>query len=462
MDLLHAELLNIPTCKITYQGRPNALNFPITGFATDSRIAKSDETFLALPGEKFDGHRFISDVRERGVKNFIVSESWHDSVAPSHLDGNFFIVADTLFALQEISRYYRLKFDIPLIALTGSNGKTTTKEMMALVLAERFQVLKNQGNLNNHIGVPISLLGLTRQHEIAVIEMGTNHFGEITRLAEIANPTAGLITNIGPAHLEFFKSLEGVFRAKAELWQFLEKQENNVAFVNADDPFLGKHKPSGIRVVTYGFNNPADVKGQFLKLDAEGRPSFKIEGVEISLGIAGMHNSYNALAAVAVGLEFDVNLNRIKTALEEFLPSSRRMEIIRNKGIIVINDCYNSNPESARKSILTLSQMQAQGKRIAILADMLELGDSAEKEHDGIGEYIASLKNIHYLLTYGPFSKKTSEQAQKLSKMHAIHFENKTELIEDAKRIIKKGDILLIKGSRGMAMEDVTKGIFET
>ncbi|MCI0493815.1 Mur ligase domain-containing protein, partial [candidate division KSB1 bacterium] len=240
MDLLHAELLNIPTCKITYQGRPNVLNFPITGFATDSRIAKSDETFLALPGEKFDGHLFISDVRERGVKNFIVSESWYDSVALSHLDGNFFIVADTLFALQEIGRYYRLKFDIPLIALTGSNGKTTTKEMMASVLAERFQVLKNQGNLNNHIGVPISLLGLTRQHEIAVIEMGTNHFGEITRLAEIANPTAGLITNIGPAHLEFFKSLEGVFRAKAELWQFLEKQENKVAFVNADDPFLGK------------------------------------------------------------------------------------------------------------------------------------------------------------------------------------------------------------------------------
>lgn len=461
MDFIHKELLKIPNCRVEYNGDPGALQLAIKGFSTDSRTIKSHEIFLALSGEKFDGHRFISDVQAAGIKKFIVSESWYNVAKPSSKDGNFFIVSDTLVALQEIGRYYRLKFDIPLIALTGSNGKTTTKEMIALVLSEKFKILKNKGNLNNHIGVPLSLLDLTNQHEIAVIEMGTNHFGEIARLAEIANPTAGLITNIGPAHLEFLGSLEGVYRAKSELWEFLQQQNNRIAFVNIDDTFLGKHKISGVRCVTYGFNNPADVQGQFLKMDDAGRPAFKIEGVEIRLGIAGMHNINNALAAVAVGLEYGLNIHQIKIALEKFLPSSKRMEIIQKNGITVINDCYNSNPESARKSILTLSQVRTRGKRIAALADMLELGEWAEQEHEGIGEYVASIGNIDYLLTYGQFSRWTGESAQKISKIHAAHFQNKKELIQYVKRIIKKEDVLLIKGSRGMAMEEVINGLFE-
>lgn len=461
MDLLYRELLNLPNCPVAYQGDSNALDASIDRIATDSRTVQSGDTFIALPGDKFDGHSFISKARAVGVKNFIVSEAWYDKADESDRQGNFFIVTDTLSALQEIGRCYREKFQIPVIALTGSNGKTTTKEMMAAVLSEKFQVLKNLGNLNNHIGVPLSLLGLTSNHEIAVIEMGTNHFGEIARLAEIANPTAGLITNIGPAHLEFFKSLEGVYRAKTELWQFLERHESRIAFVNSDDSFLGKYKPTSLKVITFGLERPADVTGQFLRLDDEGRPVFSIDGLTIKLGIAGIHNISNALAAAAVGLEFGVTLDQIKVALERFSPSSKRMEIIRDKGITIINDCYNSNPESARKSLLTLSQMQTQGRRIAMLADMLELGNSAEEAHREIGEYLASLKNIHYLLTYGRHSKFTSDTARNTLKKQSIHFETKTEMIDTAKRIMRKGDVLLIKGSRGMAMEEVTQGIIE-
>ena len=461
MNLAYAELLNIPACRMKFQGDSDVLSFSVTGFATDSRTIQSGQAFIALQGEKFDGHQFIADLRAAGITNFIVSQSWYNSASPATGDSNLFIVDDTLNALQEIARYYRLKFSIPLIALTGSNGKTTTKEMIGSVLAEKFDVLKNKGNLNNHIGVPLSLLEIANQHEIAVIEMGTNHFGEIARLAEIANPTAGLITNIGPAHLEFFGSLQGVYQAKTELWRYLEKQENTVAFVNADDPFLSKDNPLGVQVITFGFEHRADVSGQFLDLDEQGRPSFKTQGVEIALGIAGMHNIYNALAAVAVGLEFGVNIQQIKVALERFLPSSKRMEVIRSNDIMVINDCYNSNPESARKAILTLSQVQTTGKRIAVLADMLELGAQAEQEHEGIGDFIASLNNIDYLLTYGALSALTSAQAQQLTKIQSHHFGTRKELIATLRHIIGKDDVILIKGSRGMAMEEVTKGIIE-
>ena len=460
MKLQFKELLNIPTCQFEFKGKPEILHQAISGFSIDSRAIQPYEVFIAIKGEKFDGHQFILDLIARDFQNFIVSKSWYEGQDQSKLNKNFFIVEDTLLALQEISRYFRLKFDIPVLALTGSNGKTTTKEMIAAVLSQKYKVLKNKGNLNNHIGVPLSLFEITNEHEIAIIEMGTNHWGEIARLAEIVQPTCGLITNIGPAHLEFFGSLEGVYQAKSELWQFLEKH-GQIAFVNIDDKFLSKKLPSVAKVVTYGFENKAQVQGKFLGLDAEGRSSFSVNQIEINLGMVGMHNIYNALAAVTVGLEFDLNLNQIKVALEKFLPTSKRMEIIRENGLVIINDCYNSNPESARKALLTLSQMKTRGKRIAVLADMLELGDWAELEHQKIGEYIDSLGNIKHLLTYGSLSTLTAQAAENRGLKSALHFENKKDLVKYLKHIAEEGDLLLIKGSRGMAMEEVTMGLIE-
>ncbi len=460
MNLQFKELLNIPNYQSKYEGKPEIFEQTISGFSIDSRLIKSNEVFIAIKGDKFDGHQFIADVIAKGVQICVVSRSWYEIQAKAKLIGNYLLVDDTLVALQEISRYYRLKFDIPVLALTGSNGKTTTKEMITSVLGEKYHVLKNKGNLNNHIGVPLSLLEITNKHEIVVIEMGTNHRGEIARLAEIAIPTAGLITNIGPAHLEFFGSLEGVYQAKSELWQFLE-QHGQIAFVNIDDRMLAKRLPLVPKVLTYGFENKAQVQGKFLGLDMEGRSSFSVNGTEIKLEIVGMHNIYNALAAVTVGLEFGLDLYRIKIALEKFQPTSKRMEIIRKKGLVIINDCYNSNPESARKALLTLSEMHTSGKRIAVLGDMLELGDWSESEHKGIGEYVVSMGNIDYLLTYGSLSGLTILEAAKLGLTTAMHFNSKKELINYLKRIVIDGDLILIKGSRGMAMEEVTIGLIE-
>ncbi|UCE04410.1 MAG: UDP-N-acetylmuramoyl-tripeptide--D-alanyl-D-alanine ligase [bacterium] len=460
MDLVIQELLNIQDCRIEFKGKPEILEQPVAGFSIDSRTIKPSQAFIAIKGEKYDGHQFIPEVQTSGVQIFVVSRFWFESQDQQNLFGNYFIVDDTLRTLQEIGRYYRLKFSIPLLALTGSNGKTTTKEMIAAVLGEKYNVIKNKGNLNNHIGVPLSLLEISTDHDIAVLEMGTNHFGEVARLAEIAHPTCGLITNIGPAHLEFFGSLQGVYKAKSELWRFLE-QHGQIAFINIDDDLLSKNLPLIKKIVTYGFENTAHIQGKYLGLDEQGRSRFRVNGTEINLGIVGMHNIYNALAAVAVGLEFDLNMSQIKVALEKFLPTSKRMEVIRKKGLVIINDCYNSNPESARKSLLTLSQMQTQGKRIAVLADMLELGKWSESEHQRIGEYVFSLGNIDHLLTYGPLSTLTTRQAETLGLKNAMHFNDKKELIYYLSQITTENDLVLIKGSRGMVMEEVTRGILE-
>lgn len=457
MNLKPDELLKIQACRFEYRGETAFLSKSVSGFSIDSRSIQSNEIFVAIKGDRFDGHQFVSKLAKDKQRICVVSRHWYES-QNIEVDANFFIVDDTLTALQEISHYHRMKFQLPVLALTGSNGKTTTRDMVANVLAEKFQVHKNKGNLNNHIGVPLSLLNLNENHSIAVIEIGANHFGEIARLAEIVSPTHGLITNIGPAHLEFFGSLKGVSKAKRELWDYLE-QGGKTAFVNVDDPNLRENIPSVKKVVTFGFEQPAQVHGTFTGLDEEGKPGFQINGTHINLGIAGMHNINNALAAVAVGLEFDLNMNQVKMALERFLPTAKRMEIVRKEGLVIINDCYNSNPESSRKALLTLSQMETRGKRIAVLADMLELGEWADQEHRAMGEFVVSLKNIDHLLTFGPLSKLTTETAFQLGKKTSIHFSTKTELIEYLKEITKEHDLVLIKGSRGMAMEQITNEI---
>lgn len=461
MKLTLGKLLDMPRYRIEYLGRPELLRWPMPRLVTDSRAANPGDIFLALKGEKFDGHQFVADALKKGVQLFVVSKSWFQTATDKHEQGNFLLVDDTLQALQEIGHFYRLQFDLPLLALTGSNGKTTTKEMISAILSCEYRVHKNKGNLNNHIGVPLSLLELTDEHEIAVIEMGTNHFGEISRLAELAQPTCGLITNIGPAHLEFFGSLQGVFRAKRELWQFLERNRG-MAFVNVDDPLLGTHQPATTRLVTFGFEKPAEFQGHFLGLDDQGRATLKVGQESIKLGIAGMHNIYNALAAIAVGSVFDVSMAQMKAALEQFIPAARRMEVIQKHGITIINDCYNSNPASARKALLTLSQMRTNGRRVAVLADMLELGEAALPEHEAMADYIIGLGNIDWLLAYGPLSAAMIERIKRLGFKAAIHFEKKQMLIDYLKQIISRDDLLLVKGSRGMAMEEVTQHIIES
>jgi UDP-N-acetylmuramoyl-tripeptide--D-alanyl-D-alanine ligase len=455
MNLLISEISGIPALNATYTGDAGALKKEINRVSIDSREIREGDIFFAIRGERFDAHQFIEAVFAKGASAVVVDKAWFTSQPVR--TGNFIVVDDTLTALQETSHYYRSKFDIPYIAITGSNGKTTTKEMVVRVLSHQCEVLSSRGNLNNHIGVPLTLFGLDSAHNIAVIEMGCNHFKEIERLAQIADPQYGLITNIGPAHIEFFGSLDGVAQAKTELWHYLEGRQGT-AFVNNDDPYLARMHPEAGKVVTYGFENPADNQGRLERINDNGCPVFSVMGVEIELQIAGEHNIYNAMAGIAIGLEFGMEIKDIADSLRDFSPASKRMEIIRPGDITILNDCYNSNFVSAEKSLKTLAQIRTGGRKIGILSDMLELGHQSEYYHRRIGTVAADI-DIDALYTYGPHSAYTHEEAKKRGVKNARHFDTKEEMIEALQNDIEKDDVILIKGSRGMAMEEVTEAL---
>jgi UDP-N-acetylmuramoyl-tripeptide--D-alanyl-D-alanine ligase len=452
MNLKLHEILEIDSLVVDFSGALELLEESITEIGIDSRKSVPGGVYVALRGERLDGHQFTADAFARGCRAAIVDADGFESLGALGTTGNFFIVPDTTRALQEIAHFYRKKFSIPIVALTGTSGKTTTKEMLGAVLAQKFNLLKTAGNLNNHIGVPLTLLQLTRQHELALIEMGTNHFGEIQRLVEIAQPQSGLITNIGRGHLEFFGSVDGVARAKHELFDGLPP--NGTAFINADDPRIVQKIPQVKRKVYYGLKNQAQIKGEIIKLNQEGEATFKVLNQEIRLPVPGIHNVYNALAAISVGLEFGMSLEQVQPVLETFRPHSKRMEVLNLGSLRIINDCYNSNPESLTAALDVLENMFAAGKKIVVLADMLELGAVAESEHRNIANLLAQLQ-INHVLGFGPLTEVLIRELKTVSEMDARHFADKTELVHFLKTIIAPGDLILIKGSRGMALETV-------
>ena len=456
MNMYLKELLNIPKCLATFKGDVRQLNRPINAVAIDSRKVSTGDVFVAIRGERLDGHQFLPEAIQRGALAVLVDQNWIKANKHEYLKANLFIVSDTLMALQELANNYRRKFTIPIIGLTGSVGKTTTKEMMAAILSQKYGVHKNEGNLNNHYGVPLTLFQLSEKHEIAIVEMGANHFGEIQRLAEIAEPTHAIITAVGRAHLEFFGSVEGVARAKLELFEVIK--EHGVAFVNVDDPMIVQKMPDVNRKITYGFENEADIKGEILGCDSHGFVTFGLMGQQIQLKTAGLHQAKNALAAAVVGVEFGIQPSLIKEALEAYQPYSKRMEVLDIDGIRVINDCYNSNPDSAAAALQVLHDMRARGRKIAVLADMLELGQASEFEHRKIGE-LASQLGLDGLFGFGSMTRFTVETAKPTLKDRARHFEEKDKLISFLNDFLKKGDVVLIKGSRGMAMEEITVAI---
>jgi len=358
--------------------------------------------------------------------------------------------------LQKVATAHRRKFDIPVIGITGSNGKTTTKELVAQVLQTRLATLKSMGNLNNHIGVPLTLLELRAGHQIAVIEMGTNHFGEIAALCQLAGPTHGLITNIGHGHLEFFGSLEGVATAKAELFESM--RGHGTAFVNADDALIESHLPPMRRVVRYGFQKPGDVVGELLGLDARGCPTIRVRDLTIRIPLPGRHSRYTALAAITVGLEFGVTLAEMKEVIENFTSPSKRMEVIERDAFTLLDDSYNSNPDSAKAALEVLVEIgkTQRGRKIAVLGDMLELGERAPTEHARLGEIAAAL-GVEVLFAFGPNGKLTVEAARGKGLSEARHFESKDQLATTLANTLQEGDVVLVKGSRAMKMEEVVQ-----
>ncbi len=423
------------------------------GLSTDSRQCQPGEIFVALRGEKFDGHQFVAQVLTAGALAAVVEASWFASQKKPR--ENFIIVEDTLHALQQIGHTIRRRWGKPSVAITGSNGKTTTKELVAAVLAQEKSVHKTTGNLNNHIGVPLTLAELDHGHDVAVVEMGANHYGEIAHLCEIAAPNFGLITNIGRAHIEFFKDLDGVAKAKRELFDYLHARDG-VVFINADDPKLRVTLPSGAKAITYGIAQPAQVQGNIAGVDENGCVTLAWRGQNIHLAIPGTHNAINALAAVAVGEHFGIAPEKIRRALETTQPVAKRMQILRRGELTIINDAYNANPESMRAALEFLAAMPVRenGRRLAVLGDMLELGDAAPIVHEEIGVMAKGLP-IHAVFAYG---------LQMRHLVHAIgetfwaeHFDDKTRLSEEINRSVRPGDVILLKGSRGMAMEEVVE-----
>ncbi len=458
MKLSPSELLHIAHDELRNAGKLKGET--ITGISTDSRTIREGDLFVAIRGTNFDGHRFLAEAFAGGAVAAVVDrEGAIEPVKTMPL----LVVSDTTKALGELARYYRLKFDIPVLAVGGSNGKTTTKDMIAAVLSRRYAVLSTEGNLNNHIGVPHTLFRLRRKHEIAVIEIGTNHPGEIAYLCRVLEPTHGLITNIGREHLEFFRTLGGVAKEECALFDALAQRTGAVAFVNVDDSFLRRRARKLKNKVTYGCNSTASVRGAIGDVDGAGRAELRLRRkgstreVRMRLSIPGVHNALNALAAAAVGLTFNVPAAEIKSALELFRPVSKRMEILTIGGVTVYNDTYNANPDSVRAALRTLVSAQVAGKRIAVLADMNELGEASAAEHARIGRELSALP-IEYLLTYGEQARHIHDAADVKFK---VHYQQKNMLAEYLCELLSPGDAVLVKGSRSLAMEDVVVFIQE-
>ncbi len=428
----------------------------ITGVSIDTRTIKEGNLYFAIKGENFDGHDFVWEAYEKGASICFVNEDWHEKNNENLKHYFSKCVKDTTVALANLSKDYRKKFGIPFIAVGGSNGKTTTKEMIAAVLSPKYKVLKTEGNLNNHIGVPLTLFRLDDTFQIAVIEIGTNHFHELTYLCSILEPDYGMLTNIGREHLEFFKDINGVAEAEGELIHYLIKNHKK-GILNTDDKHIF-HSAKGLRHrLSYGFHGNVAVKGEFLGLDRLAMPTFSVtfkkNTTKIKLKVPGEHSIHNALAAAAIGFEFGVSAKQIKIALESFLSYNKRMEVLKTNGITIINDCYNANPDSMIAAIKTLEHIKTKGNRIAVLGDMAELGNTSKIGHQEVGKII-SVSNINYFLSIGKDMKHAHEIADTIME-NAIHFESNKVLIEFLRFAAEAGDILLIKGSRSMRMEEI-------
>lgn len=457
-DLLKIKDIEPKNFNEIYKGKKS-----YSGVAIDSRTIKKNEIFFAIKGEANDGHKFLKSVFDKGVGLAVVNKSWLKNNKGIFSKSKLLVVKDTTAALGEFAKIHKSNFKIPVLCIGGSNGKTSTKDLTAEVLSQKYNVLKTEGNFNNHIGLPLTLLRMNKSHEFCVLEVGCNHYGELKYLCEIAEPDFGMVTNIGKEHLEFFKDLKGVAKAEFELFDYLKSKKDTTLFINSDDNFIRNYSGEikNEKKLTYSYNHNSDVKGRFKGYNKNFEPEIKIaygkEKFEAGISTFGKHSIYNGLAAASVGLFFKVGKSKIKKALKDFIPSSsKRMEVKKANGMIIINDTYNSNPESVRMGLETMMEFKTKGNKYAVLSDMLELGKGSKSEHAEIGKYTEKLK-LKNLYTFGKESYNTFLNAKKV--INNFYFKEKEDLTEFLKVNLKSGDIIYVKGSRGMKMEEVVQAI---
>lgn len=416
------------------------------GISIDSRTINKDDIFFAIKGERFDGHDHIQQAIDGGASGVVVSKDI------SAGDVVTFKVNDTLRAFGNLASYYREKFNFVCVAVTGSNGKTTTKEMLAACLQTKYKTHKTTGNFNNLVGLPLSLFELEHHHQAGVFELGMSIPGEMSRLAEISRPQTAVYTNIAPVHLETMGSIDAIAKEKYELVKRMPS--NGTVILNIDDNFFSEWiKRIPLNTVTYGIEKNADYKVREFSIIAGKKSSFKLNGVKYQINFPGKHNIYNAAAAVAAAVHLGCSPESLIEPLRKLKAYHLRSEIFESNGVVFIDDCYNANPVSMENAIDALADYPSWGRKVAVLGDMFELGDNKEDFHVEIGWYL-NLRKIDALFTYGDLSNYYLSKYQTGVKEH---FNNKTELIHSLKQYLKAADVVLVKGSRGMELEEITR-----
>jgi len=425
-------------------GRFNGRTYPIRGVTTDTREMRKGDIFFALKGPNFDGHQFIPEAIEKGA-SYVVSEQ------TTRYPDRTIVVQDTLRALGDLAKRRRRMFDLKVIAVTGSNGKTTTKEMIHAMLSSEGPAHKSQSSYNNLVGIPLTVFELTTAHRFAVLELGMNKAGEIARETEIIRPDVGVLTNIAPAHIGPLGSLSNIIKAKAELFDRLGK--NHTAFINGDDTRAMKvAERTRARTCTFSVKAKSDYRATRLKLLWD-RTEFSLRDMRFEIHALGIENVYNALAAIGVADVCGVGLHVMEKILRDFRPPHLRATVQTRGEVTIINDSYNSNPSSLKWALrwLTLSDGR---RKIAVLGDMLELGESARRYHLQLGRFARN--HCDMLIGVGALSKYLAEG---MGTRRARYFENKEEALRFLKRTVRPGDAILIKGSRLMRMEDLARAL---
>ncbi len=427
----------------------------ITGISTDSRKIRPGDLFIPLIGENFDGHDYIARAFENGA-----AATLSQKPATDFPDRIVISVGNTLMALQALAARYRSRFSIPFTGITGSVGKTSTKEMVACALGTRYNVLKNEGNLNNEIGVPLTVFRLDASHEAAVVEMGMSGFGEISALTSIVRPKVAIITNIGISHIEKLGSRQNILKAKLEILEGLEP--GGLLILNGDDSLLGGARDLlKVRTVSYGLNEDVDYQAVNVRSHGIGGIDFDIRVTTgeytVHVPAPGIHNVYNALAAIAAGIELSVPIKDIIDGIAQFRTGRMRMDIIGANGLTVINDAYNASPQSVKAALDVLDELEC-SRRIAVLGDMLELGEWSVQAHTQTGTDAAGCR-LDYIVTVGADAAHIAKGAVAAGfpEDHAVSFTTNGEALEFLTRTLKQGDAVLVKGSRGMKMEEIVQ-----
>ena len=435
-------------CRGTFFGPEELLSKEIQGVVVDSRLVQKDDLFVATVGERVDGHRFIQDVYAKGAICAVSQQKLTDPAGP------YILVEDTFQALKDGAESYRQTLDIPVIGITGSVGKTSTKEMIAAVLEQKYRVLKTPGNFNNEIGLPLTIFMIDKCHEAAVLEMGMNHFGEMHRLSKMARPNLCVFTNIGVAHLEFLGSRDGILKAKSEMFDYAAPDAK--VFVNGDDDKLCTLKG---KAVMFGLDASHPVHAdQVENLGLDGMHCcihMAGQSIPVTIPLPGMHMVYNAMAGACVGHALGLTPDQIKDGIEALKPISGRSNIIHTSRYTLLDDCYNANPVSMCAMLDVLDHSRT--RKVAILGDMGELGTEEEVLHASVGEHLGEL-HIDLAVTIGALSETIHKTALKAAPQTVcLHFADREQFLEKAGQILQDKDSILIKASHYMGFEHIVE-----